>query len=59
MQKISEDVEQKRYGTAMETFLLSCQKISENRQFSAMYIKFVFSNVIQELFVENRFGGET
>ena len=27
-------------------------------QYSAMYIKFVFSNVIQELFQENQFSGE-
>ena len=32
--------------------------IPNNTQYSAMYIKFVFSNVIQELFQENQFSGE-
>ena len=30
----------------------------DNTKYSAMYIKFVFSNVIQELFQENQFSGE-
>ena len=34
------------------------EKYHDNTQYSAMYIKFVFSNVIQELFQENQFSGE-
>ena len=33
-------------------------KYQSNTQFSAMYVKFVFFNVIRELFQENRFAGE-
>lgn len=34
------------------------EKYSDNTKYSAMYIKFVFSNVIQELFQEDRFSDE-
>lgn len=58
MQKISEDVSRKDMAQLWNHFHCLARKYQESGQFSAMYIKFVFSNVIQELFVENRFGGE-
>ena len=58
MQKISEDVSRKDMAQLWKHFYCLAKKYQESGQFSAMYIKFVFSNVIQELFVENRFGGE-
>ena len=58
MQKISEDVSRKDMQQLWNHFHCLSRKYQESGQFSAMYIKFVFSNVIQELFSENRFGGE-
>jgi len=58
LQKISEDVSRKDMPQLWNHFRCLSRKYQENGQFSAMYIKFVFSNVIQELFSENRFGGE-
>ncbi len=58
MQKIAEDVSRKDMGQLWNHFRCLCEKYKDNLQFSAMYIKFVFSNVIQELFAENQFGGE-
>lgn len=58
MQKISEDVSRKDIPQLWAHFHCLAGKYQKNGQFSAMYIKFVFSNVIQELFSENRFGGE-
>lgn len=37
---------------------MSGKEIRKDTRFSAMYVKFVFSNVIQELFQENQFSEE-
>ena len=58
MQMISEDISRKDNEQLWKHFECLKRKYSQNTQFSAMYIKFVFSNVIQELFQENKFSGE-
>ena len=58
MQKISEDISRKDVKQLWHHFECLKEKYQENSQFSAMYIKFVFSNVIQELFQEEQFRGE-
>lgn len=58
MQKISEDISRKDTEQLWKHFRCLADKFQANTQFSAMYVKFVFSNVIQELFQENRFSEE-
>lgn len=58
MQMISEDITRKDTDQLRKHFACLKEKYHDNIQYSAMYIKFVFSNVIQELFQENQFSGE-
>lgn len=58
MQMISEDITRKDIEQLKRHFECLKEKYHDNTQYSAMYIKFVFSNVIQELFQENQFAGE-
>lgn len=58
IEKISEDVSRKDVARLWKHFSCFSEKFRNNTQFSAMYIKFVFSNVIQELFQEKRFAKE-
>nr|WP_294530636.1 response regulator [uncultured Blautia sp.] len=58
MQKISEDISCKDIEALWRHFGCLSEKYQQNTQFSAMYVKFVFSNVIQELFQENQFSEE-
>ena len=58
MQMISEDISRKDTEQLWKHFECLKEKYSSNTQFSARYIKFVFSNVIQELFQENQFADE-
>ena len=58
MEKISEDISRKDVKQLWSHFHSLASKYQSNTQFSAMYVKFVFSNVIRELFQENRFAGE-
>lgn len=58
MQMISEDITRKDTEQLRRHFECLKEKYYDNTQYSAMYIKFVFSNVIQELFQENQFSGE-
>lgn len=58
MQMISEDISRKDVDQLWKHFNCLKEKYQDNTQFSAMYIKFVFSGVIQELFQENQFASE-
>lgn len=58
MQKISEDISRKDVELLKKHFACLVDKYENDTRFSAMYIKFVFSNVIQELFQENQFSEE-
>ena len=58
MQMISEDITRKDTDQLRKHFACLKEKYHDNTKYSAMYIKFVFSNVIQELFQENQFSGE-
>lgn len=58
MQMISEDISRKDTEQLRRHFDCLKEKYHDNTQYSAMYIKFVFSNVIQELYQENQFSGE-
>lgn len=58
MQKISEDISRKDTEQLWNHFHCLAEKYQANTQFSAMYVKFVFSNVIQELFAEDQFSEE-
>ena len=58
MLMISEDISRKDVEQLWKHFECLKLKYHDNTQFSAMYIKFVFSNVIQELYQENQFAGE-
>lgn len=58
MQMISEDITRKDMENLWKHFGCLKEKYQANTQFSSMYIKFVFSNVIQELYQENQFTGE-
>ena len=58
MEKISEDISRKDVKQLWSHFHSLASKYQSNTQFSAMYVKFVFSNVIQELFQENQFSEE-
>ena len=58
MEKYSEDISRKDVKQLWSHFRSLASKYQSNTQFSAMYVKFVFSNVIQELFQENQFSEE-
>ena len=58
MQMISEDISRKDTELLRKHFRTLKEKYTDNTKYSAMYIKFVFSNLIQELFQEDRFSGE-
>lgn len=58
MQKISEDIRRKNPEQLRKHFRILADKYREKNKYSAMYIKFVFSSVIQELYQENQFAGE-
>lgn len=56
MQMISGDISRKDIEQLWKHFYSLREKYHDNSQYSAMYIKFVFSNVIQELYQENQFA---
>lgn len=58
MQMISEDISRKDTEQLRKHFSCLAQKYREDQKFSAMYTKFVFANVIQELFQESHFAKE-
>ena len=58
MEKISEDISRKDVEQLKKHFECLVKKYENDTRFSAMYVKFVFSNVIQELFQENQFSEE-
>ena len=58
MQRISEDISRKDIQQLKVHFQCLTDKYKSSTQFSAMYIKFVFSNVIQALFEETQFSEE-
>ena len=58
MEKISEDISRKDVEQLKTHFECLVKKYENDTRFSAMYVKFVFSNVIQELFQENQFSEE-
>ena len=55
MQRISEDISRKDTKQLWVHFRCLADKYKSGNQFSAMYIRFVFSNVIQALFEETQF----
>ena len=56
--KISEDVSRKDTENLWEHFALLREKYSSGFRYSAMYVKFVFSRMIQELYTEEQFAEE-
>ena len=58
IQQISEDISRKDVGLLKKHFGFLVDKYQKQSQFSAMYVKFVFSNVLQELFQEPDFARE-
>lgn len=58
MQLISEDISRKDAQRLWKHFGYLKEKYQDNTSFSAMYVKFVFSNVVQEIFQENYFSEE-
>ena len=58
VQRISEDISRKDTEQLRNHFRCLSEKYRTNTQFSAMYIKFVFSNVLQALFEEDQFSEE-
>ena len=58
MQMISEDISRKDTEQLWKHFNSLKNKYLDNVYYSAMYIKFVFSNVIQELYQEHKFSEE-
>lgn len=58
MQMISEDIARRDVDELWKHFGCLKEKYQKNTQFSAMYIKFVFSKVIQEIYQENHFEEE-
>lgn len=58
LQRISEDISRKDTQQLWAHFKCLSEKYRTNTQFSAMYIKFVFSNVIQALYEETQFSEE-
>ena len=59
IQQISEDISRKDVGLLKKHFGFLVDKYQKQSQFSAMYVKFVFSNVLQELFQEPDFARES
>ena len=58
MDKISEDVSRKDVTQLWRHYGYLRKKYTANTQYSSMYVKFVFSGVIQELFSEEQFAEE-
>ena len=58
MQLISEDIGRRDADLLKKHFSCLAEKYQKYSKFSAMYVKFVFSNVIQELFQEKQFALE-
>ena len=58
LQLIAEDISRKDTEQLRRHFGYLKEKYSEGKGFSAMYVKFVFSNVVQEIFNESQFGDE-
>ncbi|MBQ1310378.1 MAG: AraC family transcriptional regulator [Blautia sp.] len=58
IQWISQDIGRKDVEQLERHFSCLKEKYGKNSQFSAMYVKFVFSNVLQGLFMEQPFAGE-
>lgn len=58
LQRISEDVVRRDIQQLWKHFRKFTEKYGANMQFSAIYVKFVFSSVIQELFQEEIFARE-
>lgn len=58
IQRISEDIARHDIGQLWKHFHKLTEKYGANTQFSALYVKFVFSNIIQELFQEDAFARE-
>ena len=58
MQLISEDIIRKDGALLERHFSCLAGKYRKKPRFSAMYVKFVFSGVLQELFMEKSFAGE-
>lgn len=56
MQLISEDISRKDTEHLWEHFGYLKRRYQDNTSFSAMYVKFVFSNVVQEIFQEDHFS---
>ncbi len=58
MQLISEDISRRDAALLKKHYGCLAEKYQKSSRFSAMYVKFVFSNVIQELFQDKRFASE-
>lgn len=58
MQLIAEDISRKDTEHLWEHFGCLKKRYQDNTSFSAMYVKFVFSNVVQEIFQEDHFVEE-
>lgn len=58
VQRISEDIVRRDLVQLWKHFYRLTEKYSANTQFSALYVKFVFSSVIQELYQEEIFARE-
>ena len=56
VQKISEDVGRKDIERVWKHFGFLKEKYQKDKRFSAMYVKFVFSNVLQEIYSEEIFA---
>jgi len=56
IEKISEDVSRKDTENLWAHFALFKEKYSSGFRYSAMYVKFVFSSLIQELYTEEQFA---
>ena len=56
IERISEDVSRKDVDSLWRHFGYLKEKFTRNTQYSSMYVKFVFSSVIQELFSEEQFA---
>ena len=59
VQLISEDISREDTEQLRKHFGYLKEKYSKGSGFSAMYVKFVFSNVVQEIFNESQFADET
>ena len=56
IEKIAEDVSRKDTDNLWAHFALFKEKYSSGFRYSAMYVKFVFSSMIQELYTEEQFA---